>query len=836
MLELSMDLEGDLGIDSIKRVEILAAVQEQAPGMPDVDTNKMGSLRTLGQIVDYMQGLMPGANSVSAPVAQAAAPSTASVSKAVPANLGRFTLKMVEREPAGLAQAHLFGTKVYVTKDQLGVAEHLVSGLKTLGVDALVTESVPANAKSAVFLGGINPIETAEEGVQIEKSAFEAAKALAPNVKDGGLFVTVQDTGGAFGTTDFDPVRAYVGGLPGLVKTAAQEWTEASLKAIDIQTQGLSPEAIALALVTELVRGGADIEVGLLGPKRMVPQSVAANVPAGSVRINAGDVVVVSGGARGVTASCVIEWASRSKASFVLLGRTPLQDEPAAYASASTDADLKRVLLAEAKASGEAITPAQLSRKVSRVLANREVNETIAAIEETGGKAKYVAADVQDADALNTALAQVRNEWGPIKAVVHGAGVLADKYIADMSQDDFDFVFNTKVGGWRALMSALKTDPVEVICMFSSVAGRCGNAGQANYSMANEVLNKIAQAEQGVNPNMLVKSLGWGPWEGGMVSPELKAHFERMGVPMIPLEVGAKMFADEMQSTTADVELVLGGEPRSEALIGGKERPFKLEVNINHITHGFLRGHSIAGAAVVPVVLVLEWFSRLARAARPDLHLSVIKNLKVLKGIRLQDFEGAGDRFVLTSWPVANGSDLTLQMELHSASGALHYRAMAELSSSPVLMPKNTLATPSLNTWGSARVYGDVLFHTDDFQVIKELEGVSAQGIAGALKGVHEAQWNWDAWQTDVAAFDGGLQMLLLWAREGMGGAVLPMGIGELRMTGQAPSEGEIRCVAQCKASSSSSAVADLVFTDAKGATFAEMKHVELVKRPDVKS
>ncbi len=833
MLELSMDLEGDLGIDSIKRVEILAAVQEQAPGMPDVDTNKMGSLRTLGQIVEYMQGLMPGASAVSTP---SAPPATPAVSKAAPANLGRFTLKMVEREPAGLAQAHLFGTKVYVTKDQLGVAEHLVSGLKTLGVDALVTESVPANAKAAVFLGGINPIETAEEGVQIEKSAFEAAKAVAPNVKDGGLFVTVQDTGGAFGTTDFDPVRAYVGGLPGLVKTAAQEWTEASLKAIDIQTQGLSPEAIALALVTELVRGGADIEVGLVGSKRLVPQSVAADVPAGSVRINAGDVVVVSGGARGVTASCVIEWASRSQASFVLLGRTPLQDEPAAYASAATDADLKRVLLAEAKASGEAITPAQLSRKVSRVLANREVNETIAAIEKAGGRAKYVAADVQDADALNTALAQVRNEWGPIKAVVHGAGVLADKYIADMSQDDFDFVFNTKVGGWRALMSALKTDPVEVICMFSSVAGRCGNAGQANYSMANEVLNKIAQAEQGVNPNMLVKSLGWGPWEGGMVSPELKAHFERMGVPMIPLEVGAKMFADEMQSTTADVELVLGGEPRSEALIGGKERPFKLEVNINHITHGFLRGHSIAGAAVVPVVLVLEWFSRLARAARPDLHLSVIKNLKVLKGIRLQDFEGAGDRFVLTSWPVANGSDLTLQMELHSASGALHYRAMAELSSSPVLMPKNTLATPSLNTWGSARVYGDVLFHTDDFQVIKELEGVSAQGIAGALKGVHEAQWNWDAWQTDVAAFDGGLQMLLLWAREGMGGAVLPMGIGELRMTGQAPSEGEIRCVAQCKASSSSSAVADLVFTDAKGATFAEMKHVELVKRPDVKS
>ena len=73
MLELTMDLEGDLGIDSIKRVEILAAVQDKAPGMPDVDAAVMSTLTTLGQIVDYMQGLLgdsaPGA---SAPAAAAA--------------------------------------------------------------------------------------------------------------------------------------------------------------------------------------------------------------------------------------------------------------------------------------------------------------------------------------------------------------------------------------------------------------------------------------------------------------------------------------------------------------------------------------------------------------------------------------------------------------------------------------------------------------------------------------------------------------------------------------------------------------------------------------------
>jgi acyl carrier protein len=61
MLELSMDLEGDLGIDSIKRVEILSLVQEQVPGLPEVDAAHMGTLRTLGEIVDYLQSLGGGA-------------------------------------------------------------------------------------------------------------------------------------------------------------------------------------------------------------------------------------------------------------------------------------------------------------------------------------------------------------------------------------------------------------------------------------------------------------------------------------------------------------------------------------------------------------------------------------------------------------------------------------------------------------------------------------------------------------------------------------------------------------------------------------------------------
>ena len=56
MVEPDMDMEADLGIDSIKRVEILAAVQERMPGLKSVESSHMGSLRTLNDIVAYMGG------------------------------------------------------------------------------------------------------------------------------------------------------------------------------------------------------------------------------------------------------------------------------------------------------------------------------------------------------------------------------------------------------------------------------------------------------------------------------------------------------------------------------------------------------------------------------------------------------------------------------------------------------------------------------------------------------------------------------------------------------------------------------------------------------------
>ena len=54
MLSLEMDLEADLGVDSIKRVEILSAVREAEPNLPEVDAGELANLATLGQIVAHL--------------------------------------------------------------------------------------------------------------------------------------------------------------------------------------------------------------------------------------------------------------------------------------------------------------------------------------------------------------------------------------------------------------------------------------------------------------------------------------------------------------------------------------------------------------------------------------------------------------------------------------------------------------------------------------------------------------------------------------------------------------------------------------------------------------
>jgi len=416
---------------------------------------------------------------------------------------------------------------------------------------------VPSEATQVVLLHGLRALSDPAAADAAVQAGFQTLREFGQRHRDdSGRVIVVQDTGGDFGLTADPGPRAVLGALAGLAKTAAQEWPAVRVAAIDLGPSLAGVEARARALCREIGLGPGTGEVGIdaLG-WRSSPRLQAVAPAADSSRPppEPDRAWVVSGGARGVTAHCLIALARRVRLKWAIFGRTPLEEKAsAAVGAARSAAELTEVLLGESRARGDKLSPAQLRRQVGAELAAREVRETCAQLRALGSEVRYVALDIADRDAVAAAVADVRRAWGPIRGLVHAAGVLADKALHDQTDAQFAAVYRTKVDGLRTLLAATAADPLAELAIFSSVAARAGNAGQGAYAAANEALNKLGQAERHRRGDRCsVHAINWGPWDGGMVTPALKAHFAGRGIPLIPLAAGAECFAD----------LLTGGRP-----------------------------------------------------------------------------------------------------------------------------------------------------------------------------------------------------------------------------------------------------------------------------------
>jgi NAD(P)-dependent dehydrogenase (short-subunit alcohol dehydrogenase family) len=625
-----------------------------------------------------------------------------------------------------------------------------------------------------------------------------------------GAFITVEDNS-----------RPWDGGLSGLAKTAALEWPGVRVKAIRVDLQNRAPEQIAKALLDELLTGGPEQEIELAADgSRYAPEVIETGWdsfdPAVPAQLPPNPVIIATGGARGVTAACLQELAKTLRPRFVLFGRTPLADEPAATRSCPDAGSVQNARLAAFRAEGRSVSPLELKSQTEEILAAREVRRNIHALERAGAQVRYFALDVRDASAVDAALADVRSQWGPIHGVIHAAGVLADKLIADITCEQFETVFSTKVGGLRVLLDATAQDPLAMLCMFSSVAARYGNRGQAAYAMANEVLNRVAHAEaRRRGKSCIVRSINWGPWESGMVTPALAKHFAGMNVPLIGLAEGARTFAKEMLSGASDAEVVIGG-PLSA-------RVPELTVHIQHATHPHLNDHVIQDIPVLPVVEAVGLMLRAAAEQGQSEETAYCADVKVLRGIRLEKFHDGGN--LLTVRRSGAGT-----FELVSPDGTRHYEASlwpslngtAFSGSLPPPDPGPLSAAP----WNETEIYGKLLFHGPQFHMIRGIEGVSENGIAGTLRARNGERWRHGARGYDPGMLDGGLQLARLWGFLKLGQATLPMriaGIRILRDAGAGPVE--------CRVSASAGAnrtLCDIAFFSLEKELLALMTGVEM--------
>ena len=348
---------------------------------------------------------------------------------------------------------------------------------------------------------------------------------------------------------------AFAGGLTGLAKTAAREWESDRVRAVDV---GLNADADRLAVA--MLDPDLPVEVAVAGAEICVPVELDLDLPGTrGGAVSGQDVFLVTGGARGVTADCVVALARASGAAFVLAGRSALAEWPQGLARTDDAKLLRSNLIARARAAGRTPVLKEIDAEARSLLAGQEIRATLDAISAAGGRSIYVAADLSTREGVARAL-QAARPFGAVSGLVHGAGVLADKRLEDKTEAQVTRVFGPKVGGLALLLDAIDPAQLRHVALFSSVAARYGNVGQADYAMANEILNRAAHALKAACPQAGIISMNWGPWDGGMVDASLREHFIARGVDLIPRAEGAEVFARLLcEGALAPVEVLVGG-------------------------------------------------------------------------------------------------------------------------------------------------------------------------------------------------------------------------------------------------------------------------------------
>jgi NAD(P)-dependent dehydrogenase (short-subunit alcohol dehydrogenase family) len=761
----------------------------------------------------------------------------------LPLQCFELELRNLDSGAARPAVALPAGGEIWLTDDGAGLAEAVAGRLSALGclprtISLADTPKAPPDALAGLIL--LAPARAADDAFL--RDAFLLVQSAGPALrKSGGVLLTVSRLDGAFGLEgmDGDPTG---GGLAGLAKTAAKEWPEVRCKALDVAVSLTDPDEAALAIVEEMSLAGP-AEVGItrdgkrtLGLKELMPGRPQPPP------VQAGEVIIVTGGARGVTAEVAHALARAFAPTLVMFGRSPEPaGEPPWLTGLIEEGEIKRALLTQA---GGRASPREIGEQYQRVAAAREIRRSLDRLRALGVQVVYRSVDVRDAQAVRAALAEVQAEVGPVKGLVHGAGVLADRKIEEKTAEQFERVYATKVAGLRNLLAELDPQELKLLILFSSSTARFGRAGQVDYAVANEVLNKMAQQHARRHPGCRVLSVNWGPWDGGMVTPALKQVFANEGIGVIPLAAGAEFLVRQLRCAPGCApEVVVLGKPVPKAAPAEPARPlavaFERELSLENCP--VLRSHVLDGRAVLPLVLSLEWLAHGAIHRNPGLAFHGFNDLRALKGVRLAAGQSSPIR-VLAGKPRRDGGCYLVPAELHAAkaSGEEFLCARAEI----VLAEALPDAAPMLRGEGLApyrrerlELYDEILFHGADLQGIELVEGCSAAGIAGTVA-TAPAPTAWlrqplrTAWLADPLALDSAFQLMVLWCAEQQGAVSLPCHVGRYRQFRRAfPREG-VRVVARVTEHKGQLARADIEFLDLAGQLVARMENYECVIDP----
>ncbi|HAE05670.1 MAG TPA: polyketide synthase [Richelia sp.] len=377
-----------------------------------------------------------------------------------------------------------------------------------------------------------------------------------------------------------------------------------------------------------------------------------------NVEIKPESVFVVSGGAKGITAKCIVNLAQKYPCRFIILGRSELiNNEPEFAKECFDEPSLKKRIMDYLISRSEKPTPIRLQDLYKQIVGNREIKQTLSDVRATGSKVAYLNVDVTDTLDLHQKISVCVERMGKVTGIIHGAGNLADKLIEKKTEHDFEKVYNAKVKGLENLLSCVNSSELEYLVLFSSVSGFYGNIGQSDYAIANEILNKSAHLVKQKYPSCHVVAINWGAWDSGMVTPQLKKEFTKRGIDIIPIKVGTQMLVNELQAQHNDTTQLIIGSPTipPSAFIGTELKKYTIRRQLKLSANPFLHDHVIAGNPVLPATCAVSWISDTCEKIYPGHKAFSCREFKVLKGITFN--ETLASEYFLDLQEIAKSAD-----------------------------------------------------------------------------------------------------------------------------------------------------------------------------------
>jgi enediyne polyketide synthase len=552
-----------------------------------------------------------------------------------------------------------------------------------------------------VFSSPDHPLKIAVEKSFAQSGAGRGVVVLLPSEPDENHVDLLLDSAreAMKGGDDFRFVL--VGGSASFARTLHLEAKNLNTCVVDVPLD--HPDAAAWILAEALVaRGYTEARYSSDG-KRWEPvlRSLEFEPDECELPLTKQDVLVVTGGARGITAECALQLAHESGARLAIFG-------------------------------------------ISQPAADDEIISNLERMKAAGVDFRYYSVDVTDAAATRDAIREVEKDLAPVTAILHGAARNVPCLIENLNSEAISKTVAPKIRGAQNLLAAIDPDHLRLFITFSSIIARTGLPGEAHYGLANEWLTSLTEQWQTTHPHCRCLAIEWSVWSGVGMGARLGTvdSLARTGITPIPVEKGLNTLRRLVCRNSANVSTVVMGRLRDMPTLKVErpELPFlrflekprvyypKIELvvdaELSTATDPYLDDHIFRGERLLPAVMGMEAMAQVFMALTETKEPPAFEQVRFERPVVIR--EGAANTIRVAALVRAAGSVEVVLRCSETGFQVDHFRAVCRVVSAPLDQAPRTIDPRTIDLDPRHDLYGKVLFHTGRFQRLRDYRALAA--------------------------------------------------------------------------------------------------------------